>query len=128
RDDRFTSRQGDVDHRLAALHGLFDGVQGAHLGALIGGDGEDGAVVFGGRNLHARVHAVLRDAEVTAGRVEVLQRNEGANVRVDAVSHFGCPLSSTMSDAILAAGSILLRGPRRKWRAKEALDRPAPGL
>src|SRR5690606_17019167 len=94
-DDGFTGGEGHVDQRLTTLQGLLDGVQRAHFGALVGGDGEDRPIVLGRRNLQAGVDAVLRDVEVTAGRVQVLQRNDGADVRVDAVSHFGCPLSST---------------------------------
>ncbi|MNT61624.1 hypothetical protein D3C72_1992820 [compost metagenome] len=74
---------------MTALHRLLHGVQGTHLGALIGGDGEDGAIILGRRNLLTGVHSVLRDAEFTAGVIEVLQGNESAGISVDAVSHTG---------------------------------------
>ncbi|MNY40143.1 hypothetical protein D3C86_1748660 [compost metagenome] len=60
----------------------------------------------------------MRDVEVTAGRIEILQRNESASIRVDAVSHFGHPFVFDSADAILAAGSFLLGMTRSKDRAK----------
>jgi hypothetical protein len=90
------------------LDGVLDRIQGALFGAQTGGDREDRAVILGRRDLQASVHAVLRDVQLAAGRVQVLQRNEGADVRIDAVSHFGCPFVFDMSDAILAIRSVLL--------------------
>ncbi|MNS80446.1 hypothetical protein D3C72_1141250 [compost metagenome] len=101
-------RQGDVDDGLTALQRLLHRVLGAHFCALRRGDGEDRAIVLGRRDLLTRIHAVLRDAQVAARLVEVLQSNQGACVGIDAVSHFGFPLSLTISDAVLAIGSILL--------------------
>uniref|UniRef100_A0A0N5A026 NAD-specific glutamate dehydrogenase n=1 Tax=Parastrongyloides trichosuri TaxID=131310 RepID=A0A0N5A026_PARTI len=99
--DGLARGQGHVDDRLTALHRLLHGIQGAHLGALVGGDGEDGAIVLGRRHLLAGVHTVLRDREITARVVEVLQSNQGACVRIDAVSHFGFSFVFDISDAVL---------------------------
>ncbi|MNN93950.1 hypothetical protein D3C81_2124910 [compost metagenome] len=65
----------------------------------------------------------MRDVEVTAGRVKILQGDKSPGIRIDAVSHFGCPCVFDMSDAILAAGSFLLGKARSKDRATTTASR-----
>ena len=89
--DRLTGRQGDINDGLAALDGVLDRSQGTHVCAHVGCDRKDGAVVFRVCHRQAGVDPILRDRQLTVGRVQVLERNHGADVRIDAVSHFGCP-------------------------------------
>jgi hypothetical protein len=49
----------------------------------------------------------LGDIESTAGFVQILQRDERADIGIDAVWHFCLAFFLDMTDAILAVGSIL---------------------
>ncbi|MNQ83695.1 hypothetical protein D3C85_987880 [compost metagenome] len=102
-DHGFAGGQGHVDDGLTALHRVLHSIQSAHFGALVGGDGEDGAIVLGRRNLLAGVHTVLRDRQITARVVEVLQSNQSACIGIDAISHFGSSFAFYIFDVVLAS-------------------------
>jgi hypothetical protein len=98
-DDRGSAGECYVQNGLTALHGILDGVQGTHFGALARRNGEDGTVVLGGRNVLAGVDPVLGGFQFPVGLVQRLKCNLGAEIRIDAVSHFwpfpsGCAASS----------------------------------
>jgi hypothetical protein len=106
--DGVAGGQGHVDGRLAALQRVLHGVQRAGGARLAFGHRPDRAVVFGGGDLLAGVDALLRDLKFAVGRVQVLQGDHRARVRIDAVqSHFG-GFPFKVADVILTVGSILL--------------------
>ena len=69
---------------------MTDGIAG-NRAALVLGDGVDRAVVAGGGNFQAAVDGGLGLVQLALGGGEVLQRDQGAGVGVDAKRHLVSP-------------------------------------
>jgi hypothetical protein len=72
------------------------------------GHGPDGAVVLRATDLLAGVDALLNHTQLGVRAVQVLQGDQSARIRIDAIQRHTSSFLFKVSDAILAAGSILL--------------------
>jgi hypothetical protein len=87
--NRLARRQGDVNRRSGVVDRVDDGRKTRHLAALVLSDGEDRTIVTGIGDFQAAVDVRLGLGELSLGGGEVLQRNVGAVICVDAKGHVG---------------------------------------